>query len=144
MSAWLLRCSKSLDFVCDNETRCGTIKKNSLWFLKNRKWLYFCFSHTPLSVVQALSGPAILKVCDPYGYLQEPPLCSKYCSTQSHWVFEMTFGSFSKKTKIISECAMYNFEKEKRPNLWSKWKCFSVGKTDELQEKSKYKTTLIN
>ena len=109
MSAWLLRCSKSLDFVCDNETRCGTIKKLPLIpkIINN-----YCFSHTPLSVVQALSGPAILKVCDPYGYLQEPPLCSKYCSTQSHWVFEMTFGSFSKKTKIISECAMYNLKRK--------------------------------
>jgi len=63
-----------LDFVCDSKT-----------------------SHIPLSVEQALAGPAILKVCDPYGHLEDPPLCNKYCSTQSHYFFEITFGSFSNK-----------------------------------------------
>merc|ERR1712029_1026033 len=61
VAAWLLQCSKSLDFVCDSN-----------------------ISHTPLSVEQALAGPAILKVCDPYGHLEDPPLCNKIESIETN------------------------------------------------------------
>ena len=36
------------------------------------------FSIPDLNVVEALEGPAQLKLCDPYGYIQDPPLCNKY------------------------------------------------------------------
>ena len=31
----------------------------------------------PLTVSEALKGPAHLKICDPYGYIMDPPLCNK-------------------------------------------------------------------
>ena len=31
----------------------------------------------PLTVSEALKGPAQLKICDPYGYIMDPPLCNK-------------------------------------------------------------------
>ena len=73
---------------------------------KSKSIHYFCFSHTSLSVVQALAGPAILKVCDPYGYIQEPPLCNKYWSTQSHWFLKWLLVAFQRK-KTISECKIF-------------------------------------
>merc|ERR1719378_1398341 len=51
---WLLQCEKTLDFVYGQEQ-----------------------SIPPLNVFDALQGPAHLKICDPYGYIEEPPLCKK-------------------------------------------------------------------
>ena len=31
-----------------------------------------------LNVVDALQGQAQMKICDPYGYIEDPPLCNKY------------------------------------------------------------------
>ena len=40
-------------------------------------------STPPLSVLEALEGPAALKICDPYGYIQDPPLCNKIQSIET-------------------------------------------------------------
>ena len=46
---------------------------------------YFLFRIPQLNVIEALQGPAKKKICDPYGYIQEPPLCNKYTKS-------VTFG----------------------------------------------------
>ena len=51
---WLEDCTRYLDFVWGN--------------LDN---------FPPLTVSEALAGPAQLKICDPFGYIMDPPLCNK-------------------------------------------------------------------
>ena len=41
------------------------------------------FSIPTLSVLEALEGPANLKICDPYGYIQDPPLCNRIRSIET-------------------------------------------------------------
>lgn len=49
-----------------------------------------------LNVIEALQGQAQMKICDPYGYIEEPPLCNKY--TQMCGICILTiFGSFWKE-----------------------------------------------
>lgn len=58
---WLDHCHKTLDFVYDQELRIPQ-----------------------LNVLEALQGLAQMKICDPYGYIEEPPLCNKIESIESH------------------------------------------------------------
>ena len=50
---WVEDCTRYLDFVWGQE------------------------NFPPLTVSEALKGPAQLKICDPYGYIMDPPLCNK-------------------------------------------------------------------
>ena len=97
LADWLHRAHKTLDFVCDlsqPERREDGNMSSSV----NNKYLIFApllstlcrvsdisillvLSIPELSVVSALQGPAPLKICDPYGYIHEPPLCNKYTKT---------------------------------------------------------------
>ena len=51
---WVEHCSRFLDFVWGREE-----------------------NFPPLSVSEALQGPAHLKICDPFGYMDDPPLSNK-------------------------------------------------------------------
>ena len=51
---WVDHCTRYLDFVWGREE-----------------------DFPPLTVSEALQGPAQLKICDPFGYMDEPPLCKK-------------------------------------------------------------------
>ena len=51
---WVEHCTRYLDFVWGREE-----------------------DFPPLTVSEALQGPAQLKICDPFGYMDEPPLCKK-------------------------------------------------------------------
>ena len=51
---WVEDCSRFLDFVWGREG-----------------------DFPPLSVSEALQGPAQLKICDPFGYMDDPPLSNK-------------------------------------------------------------------
>ena len=52
---WVEDCTRYLDFV----------------------WGGHHTNFQPLTVSEALKGPAQLKICDPYGYVMDPPLCNK-------------------------------------------------------------------
>ena len=52
--AWVEHCTRYLDFVWGRQD-----------------------NFPPLTVSEALKGPAQLKICDPYGNIMEPPLCNK-------------------------------------------------------------------
>ena len=51
---WVEDCTRYLDFVWGQQA-----------------------NFPPLTVSEALKGPAQLKICDPYGYISDPPLCNK-------------------------------------------------------------------
>ena len=98
LAAWLHRAHKTLDFVCDlsqperredgNMSSC--VNDKYLMHLLSalcRVWdisILLVHSIPELSVVSALQGPAPLKICDPYGYIHEPPLCNKYYTKTTH------------------------------------------------------------
>ena len=58
ISAWIEHCEKTLDFVYNFEPR-------------------------QLSVLEALEGKPNIKICDPYGYISEVPLCTKVESIEN-------------------------------------------------------------
>ena len=100
LAAWLHRAHKTLDFVCDlsqperredgNMSSCVYNKYLIFAPLLStlcRVWdvsILLVHSIPELSVVSALQGPAPLKICDPYGYIHEPPLCNKYYTKTTH------------------------------------------------------------
>ena len=57
---WVEHCTRYLDFLWGREE-----------------------DFPPLTVQEALQGPAQLKICDPFGYILDPPLCNRIESVET-------------------------------------------------------------